>query len=430
MSFLRILQELFLCDGIFMFISPVLPFDKNDKVFSINKKVTECCNSSKEGASKLMNKLYYAHEKNKINGIHEIIFSLETLSEQLDRSVDSLQRYIRVNVDAELLIVEKVRDRFHKVRYKFILTEKFLNIKKCGTVAKDKPKQDCVKSVPNFYTQNPQVAAKIPQVAENTLYNNIYKNTGLNSACAPKTFLPTASLEKQPLQTEAEVIEVQTPEPKPSEFTAEAAIQAVEEIINPSLETPLVIDKPKFRNAFAKRAKRYFGTGSTGLENWRKFLEKIVNTPFMMGRKLMKDGKSFTLSVGTLLSGKIIEHSWNNKGFFEVYPPKEPKQQPKTTQEKDEMGRKAKPQPLPELTLEEALNQGISDYDKRTKANLFTSFGEAKYKSWIHNTGFVAIGIKDNQPQFSISSQFARDHILTHYGEQIKQAFVQAEGEN
>ena len=243
-------------------------------------------------------------------------------------------------------------------------------------------------------------------------------HTSLNGAKAPQTFQPRVEDEQpkgvKPTKTP---FEIDSADPSPIEHQA---LQILEEVINPHLDQPLQINKPLFKNTLLKRMKTHFGQGKTGLERFKDYCTQYTMNAFLMGKKAMKSGDRFVTSVGSILSEKMIEDSWQGRGFFYLYTPQPSRVQ--NAQEED-MGRRAQAIPLPPLSLEEVLTSAETPLDQQVKRALYQLLGEHTYKTWFHTTGFVARGLSKGEPVFFINSAFAKDYVLDHYGLQLKQAF-------
>ena len=246
----------------------------------------------------------------------------------------------------------------------------------------------------------------------------ITSDTGLNRANAREPLQPLVEKE-QP-----EALETSIPEQE-SAFSIEEEAFKVLDLINTQLDKPLDIFQPIFKNTLAKRMRTHFGAGKIGLDRFREYCAKWADNAFLMGKKAMRSGDLFRCSIGSILSEKMIEASWENKGFFQVYaPPTEPI--PPTPEEEDDMGRRSASAPLPPLTLVDVLESAQTTLDKAVKTKLYQALGDVTYQAWFHTTGFVAKGLKDGEPDFFISSGFAREYVVTHYGTQLKKAFEAA----
>lgn len=252
--------------------------------------------------------------------------------------------------------------------------------------------------------------------------------TSLNGAKAPQTFQPKVEEEQskdiEPTKTSLETNEVDSSLDVDSSLIDQQALQILEEVINPHLDQPLQVNKPLFKNTLLKRMKTHFGQGRTGLERFKDYCTQYAMNAFLMGKKAMKSGDRFVTSVGSILSEKMIEDSWQGRGFFYLYtPPPSRVQNP----EEEDMGRRAQPIPLPPLSLEEVLTTAETPFDQQVKQALYQLLGEHTYKTWLHTTGFIAQGMSKGQPVFFINSAFAKDYVLDHYGPQLKQAFQKGE---
>ena len=194
-------------------------FDRDNHVVSTNRRVSALCSSVSEGTSKLTNKICHLYKSNMKKGVNHVLISPHILIRELDRSIDSVQRYLKEAADKGLILLEKVRNYLHKVRYKITPTKKLLEIMNLV----DCVDQNTDKSVPNFYTQNPHFAEKNPQNAEtkilcepqkrshdrpdfDPLYLSIAKNTGLNYS-ARETLQPVVEECKQPSEPVSTIVE-------------------------------------------------------------------------------------------------------------------------------------------------------------------------------------------------------------------------------
>jgi hypothetical protein len=285
----------------------------------------------------------------------------------------------------------------------------------------------------NWYTVSEEVAVPYGQVGGITTNRLTTNSLNVLNAHARETMKLFCKEEKEQIKEIVEIEKVNTAPPpfgpnttlqedtsSPTDDELEEVIQALEPITT-QLDIPLAIDKSKLKNTIKKRMKTHFGMGRRGIERFREYCTTIANNAFLMGKKAMKSGKLFVLSIGFILSEKMIEASWEGSGYFNVYPPK--KQSPVPIQE-DEMGERAAPIELPAINLDEVCSQSESDFDRVVKTKLYHSMEETTYKSWIQGTGFVAKGIDSRgEPEFEINSRFARDHILTHHESELKRAF-------
>ena len=161
----------------------------------------------------------------------------------------------------------------------------------------------------------------------------------------------------------------------------------------------------------------------------------------------MKSLALFLISIGFLLTPKTIEDSWHNAGFFDVWEEKQPLpdsgvphpgvlDQGISYQEiRKAQGSEPNYVPtIPPLSLEEVLTTAENGVDKEVKQNLYQTLGAVTYRAWIHSTGFVAkvfsAGFTDGELDFEINSSFARDYVLTHYGQALRKAFLPLKGIN
>ena len=198
-------------------------FDQDNHVVSTNRRVSALCSSVSEGTSKLTNKICHLYKSNMKKGVNHVLISPHVLAKQLNRSIDSLFLYAKEAVDKGLVVLEKIRDCLHKVRYKITPTKKLLEIMNLV----DCVNQNTDKNVPNFYTQKTSSSVKQPSSSEtkilcepqkrshdshdfDPLYLSIAKNTGLNHS-ARETSQPMVEECKQPGEPVSTVVEL-TPE--------------------------------------------------------------------------------------------------------------------------------------------------------------------------------------------------------------------------
>ena len=196
-------------------------FDQDNHVVSTNRRVSALCSSVSEGTSKLTNKICHLYKSNMKKGVNHVLISPHVLAKQLNRSIDSLFLYAKEAVDKGLVVLEKIRDCLHKVRYKITPTKKLLEIMNLV----DCVNQNTDKNVPNFYTQKPSSSVKQPNSSEikilcepqkgshdshdfDPLYLSISKNTGLNYASARETLQPVVEECKQPSEPVSTVVEL------------------------------------------------------------------------------------------------------------------------------------------------------------------------------------------------------------------------------
>lgn len=362
--------------------------EKDNHVVSTNKFVVAMCTQVKEGTSKLANKICHLHQTNLKKGKEGVIIFLETLAKQLNRSIDSIRLYLNEAVQRGLIFVEKIKSSKHKIRYKLTPTQKLLDIKTDRTVAPPSlisEEQNLNSSTKNLNSSSqPTLTTLGTEGVSEPLYLNI-SNKGLNSACAHETFQPSVG---------------------------EKALEVMKKVVDVHRSEPLSVKKELFTRTITKLMKSHFGT----IANWRTYCAKVASNPFLMGKKPMKSGDTFTLSIGSLLSEKMIEDSWENKGFFNVYPPKKSKQSP----QKDE---------LPKLILEEAIQTIENEKNKEVNQKLYQRLGAATYRSWVYSKEFEAIGLgQQGKPVFTTVSPFSEDWLISHYGDVLKQVFQEVYG--
>lgn len=457
-------------------------FDQDNHVVSTNRRVSALCSSVSEGTSKLTNKICHLYKSNMKKGVNHVLISPHVLAKQLNRSIDSLFLYAKEAVDKGLVVLEKIRDCFHKVRYKITPTKKLLEIMNLvGCVD-----QNTDKNVPNFYTQKPSSSVKQPNSSEtkivcepqkashespdfDPLYLSIAKNTGLNCACARETLQPMVEECKQPGGAVSTVVESTPPdlttsapkahqgdviedpgsnqnreeepnavvvEQKPQTLTepnltvdefVDKAYEIVQGIIGSKLDHPLSINMGIFARTIKKRMGTHFGLGALGLSRFSDYCKTFADTPFLMGQKAMSRGNSFVSDIRTILSEKMIERFWDKSKFWQTWPPKEPT--PEELQAAED-ARQLETSERQALSLEEALTTAQDSVDKGVKQKLYQALGAMTYKAWIVATGFVARGFENGEPLFDINTAFARDYLWTHHEQQLRSAFACGTGRN
>ena len=456
-------------------------FDQDNHVVSTNRRVSALCSSVSEGTSKLTNKICHLYKSNMKKGVNHVLISPHILIRELDRSIDSVQRYLKEAADKGLILLEKVRDYLHKVRYKITPTKKLLEIMNLV----DCVDQNTDKNVPNFYTQNPHSAEKNTQNAEtkilcepqkrshdshdfDPLYLSIAKNTGLNYS-ARETLQPVVEECKQPGGAVSTVVEstpaaaptsapkahqgdvIEDPgsnqnreeepnavvvEQKPQTLTepnltvdefVNKSLEIVQELIGSKLDHPLEIDMGIFARTIKKRMGTHFGLGALGLSRFSDYCKTFADTPFLMGQKAMSRGNSFVSGIGTILSEKMIERFWDKSKFWQTWAPKKPT--PEEIQAAED-ARQLEASERQALSLEEALTTAQDSVDKEVKQKLYQALGAVTYKSWIVATGFVARGFENGEPIFDINTAFARNYLFTHHEQQLRSAFACGMGRN
>ena len=393
----------------------------NEQVSSFNKKVKAVCQKNRETSAKLANFFYYFHKKNlKEGGNGTFTTTKKSMSLLLNRGVDTVTDVVRELRARELFIIKECMGKRRKVTFEVTPTQKMLDLK--NPPKKIKPIPSVSKISPNTNTliipDNAPLQENFVPVVTFT------SNTGLNSAYALKTF-DISKKEKQ--QPKVEKVEEEPPKVVNTNQSGvnfpDQAREAMEEILLPALSnSPKIVNKA-FKKALLKLQKTHFGHDpEIALERFREYLTKIANNAFLTGKKAMKNLKCFVISIGFILTASTIEASWTNTGFFNVWEPKQTQSQTKELEE-EEMARPPKAAPLPPLTLREAVEVAESDRDRQIKTRLYEALGAVTYQTWFYTTGFVAKDLHRGEPDFSIQSAFARDYILTHYADVLKEAF-------
>jgi hypothetical protein len=145
----------------------------------------------------------------------------------------------------------------------------------------------------------------------------------------------------------------------------ESAFESLERFNN-SLEKPFELHKPRALGALRKRMKDCF-VGK--VSNFEEYLEKIADTPFLMG----KSGKEpFELNAGWILKRENIEDSYHREGMFNVY---------KTTKEKPSATPMEEQSAKEEVIYDETTH--FSDVPSKIINTMATVMGKEKFKSWI-----------------------------------------------
>jgi hypothetical protein len=300
-------------------------------------------------------------------------------------------------------------------------------------------------------------------------------NTGLNCACARETLQPVVEECKQPGGAVSTVVESApatvptsapkahqgdviedpgsnqireaepTPEtkslsevidPEPQTLTepnltvdefVNQSLEIVQEIIGSKLDHPLSINMGIFARTIKKRMGTHFGLGALGLSRFSDYCKTFADTPFLMGQKAMKSRDRFTVSIGSILSEKMIERFWDKSKFWQTWPPKKPT--PEELQVAED-ARQLESSERQALSLEEALTTAQDSVDKEVKQKLYHALEAMTYKAWIVATGFVARGFENGEPLFDINTAFARDYLWTHHEQQLRSAFACGTGRN
>ncbi len=425
---------------------------KHEHVVSWNKGIKISCDQNKESSAKIANILYYFYLVSIKEGGDGIIWTdSKTLSRLSSRSGCTVGRNLRQLENQEFIIVERIRCKNHKVRFRITLTEKLLTIKGSdkGLEGKniDLCKQNaCVKNLcktsvsgedsPIF---SPVMISKYkiqlnPAHAHETNRENLSKNEykcdkSIPVPTPPEPDIPLASGE---ISTNASI------------FFAEEALKAVKELLLPVLEHSVILVEKAFKKAIGKLQKSHFGDDPVvALERFRDYLTKVANNPFLTGKKAMKSLDLFLISIGFLLTPKTIEDSWHNAGFFDVWEEKPPVSDSGVPHpgvldkgiSYQEIRKIQGSEPdhvptLPQLSLEEVLTTAENGVDREVKRSLYQTLGAVTYRAWIYTKGFVAkgfsSGLTDGELDFEINSGFARDYLLTHYANALRTAFASA----
>jgi hypothetical protein len=142
------------------------------------------------------------------------------------------------------------------------------------------------------------------------------------------------------------------------------------------------------------------------LENWTNFVDKIVASPFLMG-KVTKFKVFFDWAIVPQHCIKILEGAYSNKN---------------TSSQK---------QILPDKIFEHvnASLELIEDKDWREAAKLLVQIlGCAGYQSWFSKVKFK--GYQNNRIYLEAETRFISDWIDSHYLHKVKQAWQDALGKN
>lgn len=420
-------------------------------VVSHSSLISELCLSSKEGAAKLLNKLFYFLQKNRQQGSNEIISRAQILAKELNRSANSILRYMKELASAGFIVYRAFRNKKRQVCYSFSFTDSFfeqmtLQDKKAKEEQEEKNRkkrerrfgknkhnveenleQICEES-PDPTHQNGEREKPVeprPTATHRPTFSPLYLLTIFDSLnCARAKTLFAMRMILNTFQPEGGGVDSKISDEKPLSFSQiKTLTREILEFLNSHLEKPVKIHFTyAFERKIEKRLRSHFGKGKIGLERLWEYLEKCVQNDFLMGRKLMKSGQQFLAHPDYLFSEKMIESSWENKGMFEVYPPPKPKE--KATQV-DENGETIllEQGALPALSREEVVGDSASDTENRVKEKLYEALGAVTYRSWFHGADFKVLRGSDGEIDFSMATRFAREYVLTHYGKMMKSAF-------
>ena len=176
----------------------------------------------------------------------------------------------------------------------------------------------------------------------------------------------------------------------------------------------LQINQKMFAHLLKPLWKSHFGS----LEAFEAYCLKIASNPFLTGKKPNKDGKFWQLRLQHILTGKMVEQSWANEGFFNVYEPRKPE----NAQEAAAISQKAQPLKLASLTLEEVVETAQNSTDAQVKTAMFHKIGANAYKSWFHTYGFTFEKMDGKTPIFTVSGNYAKKIIGERYYHQLAEA--------
>lgn len=87
---------------------------------------------------------------------------------------------------------------------------------------------------------------------------------------------------------------------------------------------------------------------------------------------------------------------------------------------------KKKPcKPLAPLTREEAMERGITSYQKQVIGSLYDELGEATYNGWFHTNNFQPRRVKENGDlDFRINGgRYVPYEVRTRFPDQLEKAF-------
>jgi hypothetical protein len=195
------------------------------------------------------------------------------------------------------------------------------------------------------------------------------------------------------------------PLPTKAEAFAEQAYALFQTMVLANLSYPVKIHPKTFSNLLNSLRKSHFPT----LEAVKAYFGKVAVNPFLMGLKPNKDGNFWRIQPEHLFSGKIIEQSWADAGYFNVYASRT------SIEEGDDMGRRKELVRLSDLTLGEVIATAKTSIDLNIKTALFQKLGSDTYKSWFHDNSFVFGGQNGAGLQFVVDGLYTRKVILERY---------------
>jgi hypothetical protein len=416
---------------------------KDTFITSYCKRVKDTCKSLTKGTSKLTNRIFYFFSKNSLVGLYYVILTTKALADYLDCHPSMISLYIKEAVKQDLFTVEKLRGKKGQHLWKFIPTEKLLRIKKDGTVIPQSSHSFFNLTSENPKSNTPETSFSTGDSTASLYRSNICLNTAQE---CDKTFSDVVKEEKKIVDVEKSIMgrasekpparRTLTPNQRAAMKARKASFRAkkIEERQAPAtteeqaqcllalayikafaeqyqlIDSLKIIDE-KFLKAFLPLLRSHFGTADTFL----KYISLIATIPYLMGKKTMTDGNTFTLSVGFILKAENIEMSWERMKYFDVWQPK--------NQEEEDMAIRKQAQELPTITLEDVQSTGQSILDTQVKTKLYQLLGEPAYKSWIHPNGFVALGVSQGEPMFNIANAFVAGILRERFGEQLNKAF-------
>ncbi len=187
--------------------------------------------------------------------------------------------------------------------------------------------------------------------------------------------------------------------------------------LNTDLAIPLCIDDRYFEKSIATRIERKFGPDKKGRLNFSAYCSAIKQNLLLLGKKTMRDGKKFKMSMGSLVSDWLIDSYEKKNSYFKYENPS--LNTLKDSYKKERLEEERQQQ---ESYVQEVIAMATSEADKFVKEKLCNLIGKEAYKSWFAMHGFHVIE-KEGKLVTRFTKEtltpFVKDHINTHYRRDI-----------
>jgi hypothetical protein len=325
---------------------------------------------NKEGTAGLFSALTFLMEKSLLKGRPTIIVDYDWLSERLKRSKKSLSRYFETLSSFDLFTTRWFLTRGGQKKMRITPTEKFFHLIEehrvyypslYAALLQQKNKERCasqeqtdklsISSIDRVVKDVNLKEISLSSAHARVLYGNekeifVTKLDQEEDATAPASPLSETPFPPQEENAMKETEETSTPEPLPEarkplepqkavkttpcssppvrpqdrttwnkktqdDFLNQAYLLFISMVFN-NLKIPFAHTYADFAKALRPRISSHFGS----LEEVKKYFTHLTFNCFLMGRKPMKDGRLWTLSLAWIFSPKTIEQAWNNEELF------------------------------------------------------------------------------------------------------------------